>query len=183
MCGRTMWDRNSTRKAATLLTFGLALAACSASSMGEPTEAERRARIEEMVAAVSESFPEVPGTDAEQVARDLEAGRIVLVDSRPEAERRVSMIPGAISREELARRSEELAGSTLVTYCTIGHRSSEHARELRRQGWDARNFRGSLLAWTHAGGALVDAEGKPTRRLHVYGPRWDLAADGYETVW
>jgi hypothetical protein len=34
-----------------------------------------------------------------------------------------------------------------------------------------------------SGGELADATGAPTRRLHVYGERWNLAADGYETVW
>jgi hypothetical protein len=41
----------------------------------------------------------------------------------------------------------------------------------------------SLLAWSHAGGPLVDGEGRPTKRLHVFGARWDLAAEGYEPVW
>jgi sodium/bile acid cotransporter 7 len=147
------------------------------------SEAERREQIEEMVAGVERRFPDVPGVDADEVARELAAGRIVLVDSRAPEERAVSTIPGAITLEDLERRAAELEGAVIVTYCTIGHRSSEQARELRSRGWDARNFRGSLLAWTHAGGELADATGAPTRRLHVYGERWNLAADGYETVW
>lgn len=147
------------------------------------SEPERLQRIAVMVEEVEIRFPDVPGIDAADLARELAAGSIVLVDSRSADERAVSTIPGAISREDLAQRADELAGAAIVTYCTIGHRSSEHARELRRDGWEARNLRGSLLAWTHAGGGLVDGEGRPTRRLHVYGSRWDLAADGYETVW
>lgn len=41
---------------------------------------------------------------------------------------------------------------------------------------------GSIVAWTHIEGSLVSGD-VPTRRVHVYGPRWDLAASGYESVW
>ena len=143
----------------------------------------RQERIAEMIAVYQEAAPEVEGLDAQQVAMALETGSVVLVDVRPEAERAVSRIPGAIDRQEFERRSEELAGSEVIAYCTVGARSSRYARELKASGWRARNFDGSLLAWTHAGGELVDSSGEPTRRLHVYGRRWDLAADGYETVW
>jgi rhodanese-related sulfurtransferase len=182
-----MWDRDCTRKlsvALAALVLGvLAAAACARAAGHELSEAERSRRVTALIEDVERRFPDVPTMDAAEVQRELAAGRIVLVDSRPADERAVSMIPGAIDRNEFERRADELAGATVVTYCTIGQRSSEHARELRRRGWDARNLRGSLLAWTYVGGALVDGDGHPTRRLDVYGPRWDLAADGYETVW
>jgi sodium/bile acid cotransporter 7 len=53
---------------------------------------------------------------------------------------------------------------------------------MGRRGVDVLNLEGSVLAWTHAGGPLV-RDGVSTKRLHVYGRRWNLAADGYETVW
>ena len=103
----------------------------------------------------------------------------MLVDVRSDEERAVSTLPGAVSQE--AFEATAPAGP-VVTYCTIGARSGEYADGLRKQGRDVRNLAGSLLAWTHAGGPLTDAEGEPTRRVHVYGKRWDLIHSDYEAV-
>ncbi len=160
-----------------LLLFG---AACSA----EPTlsDAEKRRRIAAMYREYRESFPEVPGLTVEELAA-LDREDFVLVDAREPAERRVSKIPGAVTREDFESDPPARAGRRVVTYCTVGYRSGLYAAELRRRGFDAYNLAGSILAWTHAGRPLVDAGGDETRKLHVYGPKWDLAAEGYETVW
>ncbi len=144
---------------------------------------EKVARIDEMYAGYREDFPEVAEVDVAELRRDL-AGESppVLVDVRTDEERAVSIIPGAISREEFESRREELTGRPVVTYCTIGYRSGLYADELSRQGWDVHNLRGSILSWTHEGGELEDAAGS-TRRVHVYGRRWNLVADGFEAVW
>ncbi|MDH3402435.1 MAG: rhodanese-like domain-containing protein [Acidobacteriota bacterium] len=147
------------------------------------SEAERRAKIEQLVAQQRQRFPAVPSGTVDEVRAVLAEPGVVLVDVREANERRVSMIPGAIGREEFERRAAELSGSKVVTYCTVGYRSASYANELAAQGWDVLNMAGSILAWSHAGGELVDPEGNPTRRVHVYGPRWNLAADGYEPVW
>jgi hypothetical protein len=55
--------------------------------------------------------------------------------------------------------------------------------QLREEGFDAENLVGSLLLWTHAGLPLEDADGNPTKRVHVYGKKWNLVADGYEAEW
>ena len=147
------------------------------------TNEEKLARIEAMVARYQGKFDDVPGVDAATLRSALDAGDVVLVDVRTAEEQAVSMIAGAISSEEFERRLDEFEGAAVTTYCTIGQRSGDYARKLRRNGWQASNFDGSVLAWTHAGGELVDAEGQPTRRVHVFGERWNLAADGYEPVW
>ncbi|MCZ6507424.1 MAG: rhodanese-like domain-containing protein [Acidobacteria bacterium] len=177
-----MRSRNCTAKWCCLVGI-LSLPACRAQSAALPSVAERLERIEEMIVDYQRVFPDVVGIDAATLRAALDAEAVVLVDVRSPEERAISMIPDAISRQEFEERSQELRGSAVVTYCTIGYRSGAYAEQLLGQGWDARNFDGSLLAWTHAGGNLVDAEGRPTRRLHVYGQRWDLAADGYQTVW
>jgi len=129
-------------------------------------------------------YPDVPTISAESLRGALPAGDIVLVDVRSDMERAVSTLPGAITAEAFEDRLDEFRGSgrTLVTYCTIGARSSAYARRMRARGVDLMNLEGSVLAWTHAGG-MLSSEGTPTRRLHVYGRRWNLAADGYVTVW
>lgn len=158
-----------------------ALAACSGSR--GLTDEQKLARIHELYAEYRSSFKGLPEMTIEQLVsspRDEES--VVLVDVRTEDERAVSVIPGSISQEEFEARPAELEGRKVVTYCTIGYRSGLYAETLRRQGWDAYNLPGSILAWTHAGGAL-ESEGEGTRRLHVFDSRWDLAAEGYEAVW
>jgi rhodanese-related sulfurtransferase len=164
---------------AVVLLSMLAAVACGESGLAE---ADRAARVEELYAGYRDSFPEAAEVTVEELLTLQAAGDPVLVDVRTDSERAISMIPGAISREEFERRREELGERTVVTYCTIGYRSGLYAEELKQEGWDAYNLEGSILAWTHAGQGL-EQDGQQTRRLHVYGRKWDLAADDYETVW
>ena len=97
-------------------------------------------------------------------------------------EREVSMVAGAVPADRFLEEQADHSGKTVLTYCTVGHRSGLFARQLQQQGWRVFNIRGAILSWTHAGKELVDGEG-PTRRVHVAGPNWNLAAKGYEPVW
>ncbi len=168
------------RRGALLMAMLLAAACSGQGTGGEESRAER---ISEMYAGYRSEFPLVGDIDVAELRADLEGqSPPVLVDVRTEEERAVSLIPGAISKEEFESRRGELSGRSVVTYCTIGYRSGLYADELRRQGWEVRNLAGSILAWTHGGGEL-EHDGRPTRRVHVYGKRWDLAADDFESVW
>ncbi len=159
-----------------------AFPATAASAQSPGTEAERRATLERMIRDIREDYPDVPTITAAALHESLGSGRIVLVDVRTDRERIVSTLPGAISADEFESRLEELAGRTVVAYCTVGVRSSNYVREMARRGVDVLNLEGSVLAWTHIGGPLV-LNGVATDRLHVYGRRWNLAADGYRTTW
>jgi len=161
----------------------LGLAGCNDRTEIEMSSEDKQARVDELVGSYRPKFSDVPGIDAATLREELEREAVVLVDVRTDDERAASMIAGAISSEEFERRAPEFEGSQVVTYCTIGYRSGGYARKLLHDGWAARNFYGSVLAWTHAGGELVDPDGNPTRRVHVFGERWNLAADGYEPVW
>ena len=143
---------------------------------------ERRRTLEGMVSRVRRRFPKVETISAAALRERLPAGDTVLVDVRSPAERAVSTLPGAITPDEFEDRLEELGDCTVVAYCTLGARSSRYARRMGRKGVPVLNLEGSLLAWTHAGGELTDGS-SATRRVHVFGPRWNLAADGYEGVW
>ncbi len=177
---------------AALVGSALWVAACGSAGDDNAAPLSRKASLpmdsrleslEEKVESTREAFPDVPTVDAGEVARRIDDGSAVLVDVREPHERAVSTLPGAISSDEFEKRSAEFTGRQVVTYCTVGYRSSKYARALMRKGWDVSNFEGSILAWTHAGGTLVDSEGEETRRVHVFGPDWNLAADGYEPVW
>lgn len=148
------------------------------------TEAGRRAILERTVAAIRADHPDVATTTAAALREALPTGDFIVVDVRTDGERAVSTLPGAITAKDFESRLEELVaeGRAVVAYCTVGARSSSYARKMAERGVNVLNLEGGVLAWTHAGGDFVGAAG-PTRRVHVAGRRWNLAADGYETVW
>ena len=179
--------RNGSPGATPTVTRGLAVAlfgALVAGCGGPRTDAGRVEAIEDMAADVETRFPDVEQLTVQQVGRLLEtnAKGIVLVDVREEHEREVSHIPGSITAADFEADPDRYSGAVVVAYCTVGARSSAFARKHTSQGHPVANLRGSILAWTHAGGPLVDGEG-PTTRVHVYGKQWNLAAEAYEAVW
>lgn len=162
--------------------LGLMLARVEVTAQSRDAEEGRRLIMERMIEEIREDHPDVATISAAALREALPTGDFVLVDVRTERERRVSTLPGAIAAGEFEQRLAELADRTVVVYCTIGARSSSYARKMGRRGVNVLNLEGSVLAWTHAGGPLVHGV-EPTKRLHVYGRRWNLAADDYETVW
>lgn len=169
-----------------LIVFvGCLLTSCNGLRSGNAsaTDTTRLEQIETMYSEYREDFPEVKEITPKGVADLQKSKDIVLVDVREPEEQAVSMIPGAITAEAFAAAEDTYRDKRVVTYCTIGARSGVYADELRQKGFDVCNMKGSLLAWTHAGLPLKDSEGRNTKRVHVYGKTWDLAADGYEAVW
>lgn len=160
-------------------TFLLALACASPPA----DDAGRIEALDRVYQRYDWTFPKVDEIDATTLQAQL-AGDTppVLIDVRPEEERRVSIIPGAISVEQYTANSQAYAGRKVVTYCTVGIRSGFEANRLRRDGVDVLNFKGSILAWTHIDGPLVRPTGESTRQVHVYGPKWNYAATDYESV-
>lgn len=145
-------------------------------------EAGKCQQIEEKYQKSRPLFSEVPEITAEQLLRRCEEEDFVIVDARSPQEQAVSMLPGAITAEQFEADRETYQGRAVVTYCTIGHRSGLLAQQLHAQGCDVSNLKGAILSWTHVGGELVDANG-PTKRVHVYSPKMNLIAEGYEAVW
>ena len=145
-------------------------------------EAKKRQEIEAKYQKSRKLFSEVPEITAEQLLRRGEEEDFVIVDARSPQEQAVSMLPGAITAEQFDADREAYQGRSVVTYCTIGHRSGLLAQQLHAQGCDVSNLKGAILSWTHAGGALVNATGS-TKRVHVWSPKMNLVAEGYEAVW
>lgn len=141
----------------------------------------KRERIEAVYRRSKRLFPNTGELTVEELQERLGEENLVIVDVRRPDEQAVSMIAGAITAVEFDRNQAAHEGATVVAYCTVGHRSGLYAQELAGRGWNALNLRGAILAWTHAGGELVDANG-PTRRVHIWSPP-SLVAEGYEPVW
>ena len=124
--------------------------------------------------------PNISATKLKKLMKSSQ-DKLVLVDVREPYEQRVSMIPGAITREAFEDKKSSYKDYLIISYCTIGYRSSKYTNLLRIQGFQAFNLRGSLLAWTHVNGRLIDSKGNSTNKLHVYGKKWDTASEHYKT--
>lgn len=146
------------------------------------TNAEKKQIVYAMYQDYKKSFPEVPDIDPQKAMQLMLSGQVEFVDDRGPAEREVSMLPGAITPEELSAKVQEYRDKIIVSYCTIGYRSAKLTRRLREQGLNAYNLAGGLLAWVLEGGKVYDAAGE-SKRIHVYGKRWNYPADGYQAIW
>ena len=115
------------------------------------------------------------------------------------------MIPNAItlhdfeSRMKTEKRNQDQR-IVVVTYCTIGYRSGLEARRLRdRYHLNVLNLDG-IVSYTHACSTststststssqndqayLIDPKtGKATKRVHVFGPAWNVASDQFEATY
>jgi sodium/bile acid cotransporter 7 len=165
--------------------LAIAFASARARSMGD-------ARVTALADAFRDDFdvPHVTAREAmARVANGARGGRAcVLVDVRDAEERAVSVIEGAMDAEAYERAREGLGAHDAICYCTIGYRSGKYAEKMakRANDGDAKYFNmyGSILAWTHEGGTLVEpSTGLETKRVHTYGKQWACAADGYEVVY
>lgn len=146
------------------------------------SNAEKKQIVHAMYQDYKKSFPDVADMEPQTAMQLMQAEQVVFVDDRGPAEREVSTLPGAITPEELLARIQEYRGKIIVSYCTISYRSAKLTRRLRDQGLSAYNLAGGLLAWVLEGGRVYDANGE-SKRIHVYGKRWNYPADGYQAVW
>ena len=137
-------------------------------------------------------FAAVSHMQPAQLQALLESGSsVTLLDVRTSEERAVSVIPGALSpedlpRAELLRRAAADDAGPLVIYCTVGYRSSLEARRIAADlpcvpAGGVHSMAG-ILPWAHEVGRLVDPDTQqPTRRIHLFGQKWAaMAPDGWE---
>ncbi|MGA7876351.1 MAG: rhodanese-like domain-containing protein [Desulfoferrobacter sp.] len=128
------------------------------------------------------SFPDVQDISPDMAMKLMKSEQVVFVDARTPQERRVSMLPGALSVKEFQKNLNSYRDKTIISYCTISYRSAKLTRKLRDKGFTAYNLEGGLLAWVLEGGKVYDSSGV-TKRIHVYGERWDYPPEGYKAVW
>ena len=110
--------------------------------------------------------------------------QVYLVDVRSANEREISMVDGAISKEEFeARELNSYKEAEIVMYCTIGFKSGNYARMLKSKGMDVYNAQG-VVPFSHDEACkFVHGDSKePTKRIHVYGSYLNLVGPGYEAI-
>jgi sodium/bile acid cotransporter 7 len=162
-----------------VLVNGLAFPAWAGDAV---SESEKRAKIETMYRDYKKDFADIQDIAPAAAMELLKNKSAVFVDVRAEKEQKVSMLPGAITEQEFLSHLERYRDKVIIGYCTISYRSGKLAEKLKAQGVVMLNLRGGLLAWVHDGGKVYDRNGE-TRRIHVYGRKWDLGPMDYEAVW
>jgi rhodanese-related sulfurtransferase len=157
-------------------------------AQGSPLWAGATAQTDDKLAAVYALFAEykknfsgVSNVLPEKAASLLARDQVLFVDVRTPAEMAVSTLPGAIDKHTFLQSPQRYQAKTVVAYCTIGYRSGLFAQEMAESGIQIKNLKGGILAWALKGGQVFDQDGA-TKRLHVYGPQWDLAPSDYETI-
>ncbi len=104
---------------------------------------------------------------------------VVVVDVRSDNETNVSVIPGAITKAQYEANTKKYGGKTVIGYCLSGGRSGKYVKQLKAKGIPAVDLKGSILGWCEAGLPLTTLDGKPTKRVNVYGNK--IPAE-YESV-
>lgn len=172
-----------TRRGISLLLLLAGLAALAAACPGPGDDAGRLVKVYAMYAGYRRDFPGVQDISVAEAKALQEQGRAVFVDARPDNERAVSVLPGAVSEAEFMADPGRFANRTAIGYCTISFRSGKLAESLAARGIAMRNLRGGILAWTLEGGAVHGPDGRPVKAVHVYGARWDYPPAGYVSVY
>ena len=108
--------------------------------------------------------------------------RFVVVDVRSKAESDVSIIPGAITKIEFEQTESQHVDKAVIAYCTIGYRSGIYVRGLKRKGWNAWNYKGSILNWCKNRLPLTTINGETTKQVHTYN-RWLRVPSEYTAVY
>jgi rhodanese-related sulfurtransferase len=137
--------------------------------------------VRKMYEREKRKFQEVEDISPTSAQAIYDRGEAVFIDTRTPEEQMVSMLPGAVTEQDLANTPSILQGKTAMAYCTIGYRSGQYAEDMSRAGIRILNVQGGILAWVFSGGKVYH-DGRETKRVHVYGKKWNYLPDGYEPV-
>ena len=150
-----------------------------------PQDTPNKAKVvQSMAKSISLANPQAPQLSIEDFQRDYANDpNTVLVDVRTEKEQKVSRLPGAISRKVFEANRAAYKEKTIVSYCTIGARSTKYTLSLLKSGHKAFNLKESILGWANRNLPLVTPEGKETKKVHVYEEAWNLLPTDYQGVW
>ena len=120
--------------------------------------------------------------DVEQISTDSlavwleEPDPPLLIDARSQEEYEVSHLQSAIRVDpddpDLSALDEVPRDTPLVTYCSVGYRSSGIAATLMDEGFtNVSNLQGSIFHWANDG-RPVYRDGLPVRQVHPYDRLW-----------
>lgn len=113
---------------------------------------------------------------SKQSGQPSPVAEFVLIDVRSDKEIAVSIIPGAITKNDFEKNQADYRDKLIIPYCTVGGRSEKYAKQLLQDGWKVKNYKGSILEWVGAEQPLVTVKGEPTHRVHTYSNRYRVPA-------
>jgi sodium/bile acid cotransporter 7 len=145
-------------------------------------DTRNRVKIETLYMQYQKEFPEAQEVTPRTAIELTSTGRVVFIDVREPEEQSVSRLPGAITADFYLKNQQRYSDYIKIGYCTIGYRSGIFAQEMGQRGIPVYNLRGGILAWVHDGGKVYNGAGE-TKRIHVYGEKWNLLPEGFEAVW
>ncbi|GHB52692.1 rhodanese-like domain-containing protein [Persicitalea jodogahamensis] len=128
---------------------------------------------------------EVPLVSCEKASQMPDA---LFLDARAYEEFKVSHIPDArwVGYEEFTLDKVQSIGKNtpIVIYCSVGVRSERIGKKLLDAGFtNVQNLYGSLFEWVNQDYPIVDADGKPTRKVHAYSRAWGVWLNKGEKVY
>ena len=167
--------------AALAFTFVTLMGQLSLSS-DELTNGDKRKKINQMYLEYKRQFPEVSDISTQEAMKLADMQQVIFIDVRESEEQQISMLPGAITQKEYLDHPEKYNDVVKIVYCTISYRSGLFAQKLQKKGTVIYNLQGGLLAWVHDGGKVFDQNGE-SKRIHVYGRKWNLGPGSYEVIW
>ena len=112
---------------------------------------------------------------------EMKDDTLVIVDVRSTEEQMESTIPGAIPKELFEKHMKHFKGKDIISYCTIGARSSKYTRELQKKGFKAMSLEGGILSWIHYGGKIFQND-KEVKTVRFLNEAWNLLPEGYKGV-
>ena len=138
--------------------------------------------LEDMRLRYDKKYPNIKHISVKEYLQNPQS--FVLVDVRPDNEQKISVIPNSTSYKIIEKNFKKYKNKKLLVYCTIGERSSKYAEKLFADGFaNVTNLRGGVLSWAENGKLFIDPTGKKTKRVHVYGEKWNILPKEYKGVW
>ena len=119
---------------------------------------------------------------AKQSGVEPAKSEFVIVDVRSPEEYQISMIPGAITKQDYELNAAAYANVTVIPYCTVGGRSAQYARDLAAKGVKVLNFKESIIGWCQDKLPLVTVDVTSTNQVHTYTSRNKVPAE-YKAVY
>ncbi|MDP3981064.1 MAG: rhodanese-like domain-containing protein [Chlamydiota bacterium] len=143
---------------------------------------QKSEKLDSLTRECLDRYPDVPSISLKEFLKQQDLSEWVILDVRSKSERDISIIPGAIDAETFDLKKDTFRNKKILVYCTIGCRSGAYGRVLQKKGYHAVNLRGGVLAWAFEGKLFVTREGHRTKKVHVYGEKWNVLPEGYEPI-
>jgi rhodanese-related sulfurtransferase len=105
----------------------------------------------------------------------------LFVDVREKKEYRVSMIKGAITKDEFIKNKDLYKYRNIIIYCTIGLRSGKFSQQLTNEGFTSFNLIGGVLLWSHYGFDFYNGD-LLINRVHTYSKKWNHLHSDYQAI-